>query len=130
MKLLPPVRILFFLTFALLFVRKSVKMAFSDPEDVNYVRKTDKELFIFVLQSCITAFLFALISFKIFMYIALLFWFYFIIFMLMFSKIWKFHGKNTKILFTIVIATAIISFIAAPYIRAAIPESFIYSILL
>lgn len=130
MKLLPPVRLLIFLTFIFLSIKKSVTMAFADPEDINYKRKTDKELFAFLLQFCIVAFLFALISFQVFIYIALLFWFYFIIFALMFSKIWIFHGKNRKILFAILIVTIIISFIAAPFIRAIIPESLIYSILL
>jgi len=67
-------------------------MVFVDPYDKDYKRKTDKELYSFVIWSCVTAFIFAVLSFSIIYYITLLFWFYFIIFMFMFLKIWKFHG--------------------------------------
>lgn len=108
------------LSFIFINVKKDVKMAFSDPEDVNYVCKTDKELFAYLAHCCITAFLFAIISFQIFIYISLLFWFYFIIFILMFSRVWKFHGKKRIYLFTIIILATIISFIAAPFARDVI----------
>lgn len=129
-KIFPPARLLLFLAFVFLHSKGLWIMAFSDPHDINYKRKTDKELYIFVLSSCIVAFFFALISFQIFIYVALLYWFYFIFFMLMFSRIWKFHGKKNIHLFLILILTTIISFVAAPFVRAAIPESFIYAILL
>lgn len=108
------------LTFIFLNVRKDVKMAFADPEDFEYERKTDGELYGFVLHSCVTAVMFAVISFQIFIYLSLLFWFYFIIFTLMFSKVWKFHGKKRFHLFSIIISTVVISFAAAPYIRDTI----------
>ena len=111
-----------FLTFVFISVRKSVKMAFSDPYDKNYMRKTDKELRNFLIQSCFTAFLFAVISYKIFIYIAILYWFYFIIFMLKFSTVWQFHGKKRLNLFLIILATMIVSFVAAPFVRGSILE--------
>ena len=109
--------IIIFLTFVMLSVRKSVKMAFSDPYDKNYIPKTDKQLYSFLIQSCIVAFLFAVISYKVFLYVALLYWFYFIIFMLKFSTVWKFHGKKRKVLFLIIISTMIVSFFIAPFAR-------------
>lgn len=112
--------LIFLLTLALISVRKAVKMAFSDPNDINYERKTDKELFTFVAQSCIVAFVFAIISFQILIYIAILYWFYFIIFMLMFSRVWKFHGKKRIHLFAVLLITTVASFIAAPVARAGI----------
>jgi len=98
-------------------VRKSVKVAFSDPYDINYKRKTNKELFTYFAQSCIIAFLLAIISFHILIYIALLLWFNFIVFMLKFSAIWKYHGKNTKFFFALLTVSIIISFILAPFAR-------------
>ena len=111
------VPITIFLTFVAMSVRKSVKMAFADPYDKNYEPKTDKELYNFLLQSCIVAFLFAVISYKVFIYIAMLYWFYFIIFMLKFSTIWRFHGKKRKILFLILALTVAASFFIAPFAR-------------
>ena len=108
------------LTFIMVSVRKTVNMVFADPYDKDYKRKTDKELYSFVMWSCVTAFIFAVLSFSIIYYITLLFWFYFIIFMLMFSTIWKFHGKKRRYLFLILFITIIISFFAAPFIRGAI----------
>jgi len=106
-----------FLTFVFISVRQSVKMAFSDPYDKNYKRKTDKELRNFLIQSCLTAFLFAMLSYKVFIYVAVLYWFYFIIFMLKFSTVWRFHGKKRLNLFLIILATMIVSFAAAPFVR-------------
>lgn len=59
------VSLMLLITLAIIHVRKAVQMAFSDPEILNYERKTDKELFTFLAQSCVVAFLFALISFNI-----------------------------------------------------------------
>ena len=118
------ISLMLLLTVVFLNVKKSVKMAFSDPEDINYIQKTDKELFSFLFQSCIMAFVLAIASFQILIYITLLLWFYFIIFMLMFSKVWKFHGKKPIHLFSIIIATTFISFIAAPFVRDIIYKIF------
>lgn len=59
------VSLMLLITLAIIHVRRAVQMAFSDPEVLNYGRKTDKELFTFLAQSCVVAFLFALISFNI-----------------------------------------------------------------
>jgi len=91
--------VVLFLTFVFISVRKSVKMAFSDPYDKNYMRKTDKELRNFLIQSCFTAFLFAMLSYKVFIYIAILYWFYFIIFMLKFSRFGTSTAKKEKAFF-------------------------------
>jgi len=112
--------ILLFITLIMFSVKKTTKMAFSNPFDVNYKRKTNTELYSFVVWSCFTAFIFAVISFAAFMFIAILYWFYFIIFMFMFSKVWKFHGKKRWHLFIILIITLILSFIGAPFIRNVI----------
>jgi hypothetical protein len=109
----------FILGFILYHVQKVVKIAFADPEVKNYVRKTDKELFNFLAGACVMSFLFAIITFQIFIYVALLYWFYFIIFMLMFSRVWKFHGKKPVHLYSILTATTIVSFIVAPAVRYA-----------
>ena len=115
-----------FLTFILLSVRKATKMAFADPYDKDYKPKTNKELYLFVASSCLTAFLFAVISFHILVYIAVLYWFYFIIYMLMFSRVWKFHKKKRFILFSIILTTTVISFFVAPFAREAINQLLYY----
>jgi len=112
--------LMIFLTFVFISVRKSVQMAFADPYEKNYKRKTNKELYVFLLQSCIVAFVFAVISFSILWYISILYWFYFIIFMLKFSTVWKFHGKKRIRLFSILFLTIVLSFIAAPFAREGI----------
>jgi len=112
--------LMFLLMFIFYNVQKAVNIAFADPEVKNYVRKSDKELFTFLSGACVTAFLFAVITFQIFIYIALLYWFYFITFMLMFSRVWKFHGKNRVYLYSILTATTIVSFIVAPAVRYAL----------
>ena len=122
-----PIGIMLLLGFAFLNVLETVKIVFADPEDINYKRKTDKELYAFLFQSCITAFFFALITFQILIYIALLFWFYFIFFMLKFSGIWKFHGKKRIYFFAVLIAAVVLSFIAAPFVREGISVVFKFS---
>ena len=112
--------ILVFLTFAFISIQKATKMAMVDPYEKNYKPKTDKELYSFVASSCVVAFLFAVISFHILLYIALLYWFYFIVYMLMFSRVWKFHGKKRIILYAMLMITIVVSFIAAPFAREAI----------
>jgi len=109
--------ILLFITLIMFSVKKTTKMAFSDPLDPNYERKTNIELYSFVAWSCFTAFIFAIISFAAFMFIAIIYWFYFIIFMLMFSRVWTFHGKKRIYLFVIITLTVVVSFIAAPCAR-------------
>jgi len=114
--------ILLFFTLIITIVKKSGKMAFVDPYDKSYERKTNKELYSFVAWSCGISFIFAVVSFAAFAFVALLWWFYLICFMVMFSRVWKFHGKKRWHLFTILIMTIIISFIVAPFIREVLLE--------
>ena len=111
-----------FVTTIVLYHKKALTLASADPLDINYRRKTDKELYIFLLQSCIATFFISVISYQIFIYIALLYWIYFVLYMILFSKIWKFHGKKPLILFAILILTAIVAFIAAPLVRNGISK--------
>ena len=105
---------------AMIQTKKAVRMAFADPDAKTYERKTDKELHSFVAWSCGTAFLFAVISFQIFIYLAILYWVNYIWFMLMFSRVWQYHGKKLTHLWGILIATTVVSFVAAPVTRYAI----------
>jgi hypothetical protein len=115
--------LLFLLASALLNVKKLWIMAFTDPHHRNYERKTDKELYAFIIKSCIAAFFIAVISYQIFVYIAVLYWFYFTFFMIMFSRIWKFHDKSRLVLFAILILTTAVSFTAAPLARNILSQA-------
>jgi hypothetical protein len=126
----PPARLLFLAVFLLMNVRELWIMAFTDPHTIDYERKTDKELYVFLLKACVISFIFAVITFQIFIFIAILYWFYFTFFMIMFSRIWKFHGKSNLRLFAILIIVTATSFITAPFVRAAIPESFIFRLIM
>lgn len=112
------------LVYIMISVKNSVKTAFADPEDINYKRKTDDELYLFLFQLCISAFLFAVVSYQVFWYIALLFWFYFLIFVLMFARIWKFHGKKLYSYYSVIAVSILLSFAIAPYVRELILKIF------
>ena len=107
-------------TVIMLSVKSAVKMAFVDPYDKEYKRKTDKELYLFVAGSCLTAFLISIFSFSFIFIVTMLYWFYFTVFMIMFSRVWKFHEKKRWHLFVILIFTTVVSFFAAPFIREAL----------
>jgi len=108
--------ILIFLTAILVNLRKTVQMIFIKL-DANYKLKTNKELYSFIAWSCVIAFLFTIITYHIFIHFAILLWVYFVWFMIMFSKVWKFHGKKNIYLFLILISTIILSIAAAPFVR-------------
>ena len=112
------------LTLIIFSVKKASTMAFADPYKPDYKRKTNKELYSFVAWSYVTAFVYAVFSLMTttFMYVSLIYWFYFIIFMIMFARVWKFHGKKRRYLFLILIPTMIAAFFAAPFIKSALLE--------
>ena len=105
---------------AMIQTKKAVRIAFANLDVETYERKTDKELHSFVAWSCGTAFLFAVISFQIFIYLAIMYWIVFVCFMLAFSRIWQHHDKKLTHLWGILIATTVVSFVTAPAVRYAL----------
>jgi len=116
---IPSAGILMIVASILINLRKTVKMVFSELND-DYERKTNKELYSFVAWSCVVAFLFTIITYQIFINIAILYWVLFIAFMIMFSRVWKFHEKKRINLFLIITPTIILSFFTAPFARNTI----------
>ena len=115
-----PIGIMLVIFTALIYTKAGMKMAFTDPDDYTYKRKTDMELYTFLYHACLLGFIFAVATYQIFIHGMIFAWLIYALFMHMFTRVWTFHGKRRRHMYIALAAVIAAGFLTAPAIRGGI----------
>jgi len=103
-------------------IKKLLTFLDTDFDNPNYIRKTRKQLMRFVTGNFIVIFILALISIGNLKYLLVAAWILLAGILIIFLRIWNFHGYSAPALILAIIAVAVLSFFITMPVRNYMEE--------